>query len=55
MKKNGLSFRKISEVLKKDKVSLSHTGVSNILRDDSKQKLKLKKVKETIKKEKEVR
>ncbi len=50
MRKDGLSFRKISEVLKKDKVSLSHTGVSNILRDELKQKMKLKKVKETIKK-----
>ena len=50
LRKDGLSFRKISEVLKKDKVSLSHTGVSNILRDELKQKMKLKKVKETIKK-----
>jgi len=52
LRKDGHSYRKISEFLKKDKVSLSHTGVSNILRDESKQKMKLKKVKETIKRSK---
>ena len=49
MRKDGLSFRRISEVLRKDKVSVSHTGVSNILRDEEKNKLKTRRIKERIK------
>ena len=50
LQKDGYSLRKISEMLKKDKVSLSHTGISHILKSEPKQKMKLRKVKETIKK-----
>ncbi len=49
MRKDGLSYRRISEVLRKDKVSVSHTGVSNILRDEEKNKLKTRRIKERIK------
>jgi DNA invertase Pin-like site-specific DNA recombinase len=46
---NGLSYRKISDALKIDGVFISHCGISNILRDEEKKKLKQKRIKERIK------
>ena len=50
LRKEGLAFRKIEEVMKKDKVSLSHTSIRYILQTEKTKKMKLQKVKETIKK-----
>jgi putative DNA-invertase from lambdoid prophage Rac len=50
LRKEGLSYRKISDELKKDKIEISHVGISNILRDEEKKKLKQKRIKERIKK-----
>ena len=52
LQKDGYSLRKISEMLKKDNVTLSHTGISHILKSEPKQKMKLRKVKEIIKRSK---
>ena len=58
MKKDGLSFRKISEAInkepymKKNEKSLSHQAISNILKDETKKKQKTKRVKDKIKQSK---
>jgi putative DNA-invertase from lambdoid prophage Rac len=52
LKKEGLSYRKITDELKKDGVVISHVGISNILRDEEKKKLKQKRIKERIKESK---
>ena len=58
MKKDGMSYRKISdeinkdEYMKKNDKSLSHMSISNILKDESKKKQKIKRVKDKIKKSK---
>jgi hypothetical protein len=49
LRNEGLSYRKISDELKKDAVVISHVGISNILRDEGKKKLKQKRIKERIK------
>ena len=49
LRNKGLSYRKISDELKKDAVVISHVGISNILRDEGKKKLKQKRIKERIK------
>jgi hypothetical protein len=49
---NGLSYRKISDELKKDGIKLSHVGISNILRDEEKKKLKQKRIQKRIKESK---
>jgi putative DNA-invertase from lambdoid prophage Rac len=46
---HGLSYRKISDELKKDGVKLSHVGISNILRDEEKKKQKQKRIQKRIK------
>ena len=51
MKKDGVSLRKMSEVIgnepymKKNKKSLSHMGISNILKDEDNKKLKMRRIK----------
>ena len=58
MKKDGLSFRKISEAINKEQYmkenekSLSHQAISNILKDETKKKQKTKRVKDKIKQSK---
>jgi putative DNA-invertase from lambdoid prophage Rac len=58
LKKDGMSLRKISEEVNKDKYmtesdkSLSHQAISNILKDESKKKQKIKRVKDKIKQSK---
>ena len=58
MKKDGLSFRKISEAINKEpymkenEKSLSHQAISNILKDETKKKQKTKRVKDKIKQSK---
>tara|TARA_Y100000593_G_C4260404_1_gene311879 strand:+ start:370 stop:1116 length:747 start_codon:yes stop_codon:yes gene_type:complete len=58
LQKDGLSLRKISEAVNKDKYmkendkSLSHQAISNILKDEMKKKQKIKRVKDKIKKSK---
>ena len=53
-----MSYRKISdeinkdEYMKKNDKSLSHMSISNILKDESKKKQKIKRVKDKIKKSK---
>tara|TARA_Y100000593_G_scaffold91707_1_gene181307 strand:- start:629 stop:1366 length:738 start_codon:yes stop_codon:yes gene_type:complete len=49
LRKEGLSYRKIEDAIKKDRVTLSHTSIRYILETEKMQKTKLKKVKETIK------
>ena len=49
LKKEGLSYRKISDDLKKDGVVISHVGISNILRDEEKKKQKQKRIQKRIK------
>jgi putative DNA-invertase from lambdoid prophage Rac len=49
LKKEGLSYRKISDEIKKDGVVISHVGISNILRDEEKKKLKQKRIQKRIK------
>ncbi len=52
LRKDGLSFRKISDVLKKEQIELSHQGISNILKDEERNKLKTRRVNERMKKTK---
>jgi DNA invertase Pin-like site-specific DNA recombinase len=53
MKKDGLSLRRISEVLnEKEGVKISYQGISNILKDEEKKKLKTRRVNERIRKTK---
>ena len=49
LKKEGLSYRKISDEIKKDGVIISHVGISNILRDEEKKKQKQKRIQKRIK------
>ena len=49
LRKEGLSYRKISDELKKEGVKLSHVGISNILRDEEKKKQKQKRIQKRIK------
>jgi putative DNA-invertase from lambdoid prophage Rac len=58
MRKDGMSYRKISDeinkeqYMKKNEKSLSHQAISNILKDETKKKQKIKRVKDKIKKSK---
>ncbi len=52
MRKDGMSYRKISEILEKEKIEISHQGISNILKDEETKKLKTRRVNERIKKTK---
>ena len=49
MRKNGMSFRSISDDLERGGIRMTHMTVSNILRDEEKNKLKTRRVKEKIK------
>ena len=49
MRKSGTSFRNISKELERDGIRMTHMTVSNILRDEEKNKLKTRRVKEKIK------
>ena len=49
MRKSGMSFRSISDDLKRGGIRKTHMTVSNILRDEEKNKLKIRRVKDKIK------
>jgi len=49
MRKSGMSFRSISDDLERGGIRKTHMTVSNILRDEEKNKLKIRRVKDKIK------
>ncbi len=49
MRRDGLSYRRMQKVLEGDEIKMTHMTVSNILRDEEKNKLKTRRVKEKIK------
>ena len=49
MRRDGLSYRRIQKILEDDEIKMTHMTVSNILRDEEKNKLKTRRVKEKIK------